>query len=50
MVFIVYNAAMYTTFGCVVILVVFTIVLLVRRQFPGLRAPNLPPGVYSFSL
>lgn len=36
---------MYTTLACVVILAVLTIVLLVRRQFPGLRSPNLPPGM-----
>lgn len=40
-----HDLMMYTTLGCVVILAVLTIVLLVRRQFPGLRAPNLPPGM-----
>lgn len=44
-VFFVYKQVMYTILGCVVVVTALAVLLLVRRQFPGLRAPNLPPGI-----
>ncbi|KAJ5766759.1 uncharacterized protein N7511_004375 [Penicillium nucicola] len=35
---------MYAALGCALILAVFAILLLARGQFPGQRAPGLPPG------
>jgi len=35
---------MYSALAFAVVVAIVALVLLVRRQFPGLRAPNLPPG------